>query len=136
LVKAAEIGQAKAETVNFKLKAYRQAKLRKRDLHDLNKLHVAVNDLGEEIDAITHADDLYIEHWGHSQEANAVDQQRHICLRMIREKVAKLKYYGFRGWQSLTTNTLREDRTARNRANTPTTRLSLGAECPEGLIGE
>ena len=53
LVKEAEIGQAKAETVNVKLKAYRRAKLRKRDLHDLSDLRVAVNDLGGEIDAIT-----------------------------------------------------------------------------------
>lgn len=53
LVKAAEIGQAKAMTVNVKLKAHRRAKLRKKDLHDLSDLRVAVNDLGEEIDAIT-----------------------------------------------------------------------------------
>jgi hypothetical protein len=53
LVKAAEIGQAKAVTVNVKLKAYRRAKLRKKDLHDLSDLRVAVNDLGGEIDAIT-----------------------------------------------------------------------------------
>jgi hypothetical protein len=90
-VEAAEIGQAKAETVNIKLKAYRRAKLRKRDLHDLSDLRVAVNDLAGEIDAIAHADDLFREHWGHSSEANAVDQQRHIRLRIIREKLANLK---------------------------------------------
>ena len=53
LVKAAEIGPAKAVTVNVSLKAYRRAKLRKKDLHDLSDLRVAVNDLGGEIDAIT-----------------------------------------------------------------------------------
>jgi hypothetical protein len=53
LVKAAEIGQAKAVTVNVKLKAYRRPKLRKKDLHDLSDLRVAVNDLVGEIDAIT-----------------------------------------------------------------------------------
>ena len=56
LVKEAEIGQAKAETVNVKLKAYRRAKLRKRDLHDLSDLRVAVKDLAGEIDAIAHAE--------------------------------------------------------------------------------
>jgi hypothetical protein len=91
LVTAAEIGQAKAETVNVKLKAYRRAKLRKRDLHDLSDLRVAVNDLAGEIDAIAHADDLFREHWGHSSEANAVDQQRHVRLRIIREKLSNLK---------------------------------------------
>jgi hypothetical protein len=91
LVEAAEIGQAKAETVNIHLKTYRRAKLRRRDLHDLSDLRVAVNDLAGEIDAIAHADDLFREHWGHSSEANAVDQQRHVRLRIIREKIANLK---------------------------------------------
>ena len=91
LVEEAEIGQAKAETVNVKLKAYRRAKLRKRDLHDLSDLRVAVNDLAGEIDAIAHADDLFREHWGHSSEANAVNQQRYVRLRIIREKLANLK---------------------------------------------
>jgi hypothetical protein len=91
LVEAAEIGQAVAEAVNVKSKAHRRAKLRKRDLHDLSDLRTAVNDLAGEIDAITYADDSYSKHWGHSPEANAVDQQRHVRLQMIREKLAKLK---------------------------------------------
>ena len=91
LVKAAEIGQAKAETVNVKLKAHRRAKLRKRDLHDLSDLRAVINDLAGEIDATTHADDLYRKHWGHSPEANAVYQQRRVRLQIIREKLAKLK---------------------------------------------
>jgi hypothetical protein len=90
VVKAAESGQAKPETFNVRLKD-RRAKLRTRDLHDLSDLHVGVNDLAVEIDAITHADDLYREHWGHSPEANAVDQQRHVRLKMIHEKLVKLK---------------------------------------------
>lgn len=91
VVKAAESGQAEAETLNVKLKAYRRAKLRTRDLHDLSDLHVGVNDLAVEIDAITHADDLFREHLRHSPEANAVDQQRHVRLKIIREKLVKLK---------------------------------------------
>ena len=91
LVIAAEIGQSKAEAVSVKLKGYRRAELRKRDLHDLSDLRVAVNTLAEEINAITHADDLYREHWGHSPEVKGVDQQRHVRLQMIRDKLARLK---------------------------------------------
>jgi hypothetical protein len=91
LVMAAEIGQSKAEAANVKLKGYRRAELRKRDLHDLSDLRVAVNALAGQIDAITHADDLYGEHWGHSPEVKAVGHQRHVRLQMIRDKLAKLK---------------------------------------------
>ena len=112
LVEAAEIGQAKAETVNVKLKAYRRAQLRERDLQHLSDLHVAVNDLAIEINAITHADDLFREHWGHSAEANAVDQQRQGRLQMIREKLATLKLVvdSADGNPSLTINKLRDSR--------------------------
>jgi hypothetical protein len=69
LVKAAEIGKAKEETVRVELKAHRRAKLRKRDLNDLIGLSAAVNDLEVEIHEIFLDNDSYREHLTHSPEA-------------------------------------------------------------------
>jgi hypothetical protein len=91
LVKAAEIGKAKEETVRVKLKAHRRAKLRKRDFNDLIGLRAAVNDLEVEIHEIFLDNDSYREHLTHSPEATTVYQQHFGRLLTIREKIARLK---------------------------------------------
>jgi hypothetical protein len=91
LVKAAEIVKNNEETVRVKLKAYRRAKLRKKDLNDLIGLRIAVNDIEAEIDAIFSDNDLYREHLTHSPEATIVYQQHLRRLLTIRDKITSLK---------------------------------------------
>jgi hypothetical protein len=91
LVKAVEVAKSKENTARLKLRTYRRAKLRKRDLRDLIGLRAAVHDLAGEIHAIFLDNDSYREHLTHSPEATGVYQQHARRLLTIREKLVRLK---------------------------------------------
>jgi chromosome segregation ATPase len=89
LAMATGLARGKVAAVRVRLRSLRQAKVRKRDSHDLHKLQNALNGLAEEIDTITYASEAAKEHTPSSEE-NAAYRERYRRLETIREKLANL----------------------------------------------
>jgi hypothetical protein len=89
LAMATQLARAKVAAVRVRLRSLRQAKVRKKDSHDLHQLQNALNELAEEIDTITYAGETAKEQTP-SPEANAGYQERYRRMETIREKLANL----------------------------------------------